>query len=250
MDYVIIDDEKAARKELVYLLGNYSDLRCIGEAANGIDGVNLIEQRHPDLVFLDIQMPGLDGFEVVNQCDLSYSPCIVFVTAFDQYAVKAFEVNALDYLLKPVSEERLQATISRVHRQTTEETLKITDAVRNLSKTHLPQLKRIPVRDGHLITLLDLDDIVWLDFENPFIYVETRSNRYETRFDSLKDLETRLDLKDFFRVNRTQLINLRNIDQIVPFSTNQLHLKMKGKPDSVLKVSREQSRKLKKVLCL
>ncbi len=250
MDYVIIDDEKAARKELAYLLGHHAGLECVGEAANGIEGVNLIERLHPDLIFLDIQMPGLHGFEVVNQCDLSYAPCIVFVTAFDHYAVKAFEVNALDYLLKPVSKERLQTAISRIRRQTPEETKKATDSVRDLSKNHQPPLKRVPVRDGHLITLLDLDDILWLDFENPFIYVETSSHRYDTHFDSLKDLESRLDDHGFFRINRTHLINLGNIDQIIPFSNNQLHLKMKGKTDTVLKASREQSRKLKKILSL
>ena len=250
MDYVIIDDEKAARKELAYQLKQFQAFTCIGEADNGLDGVRLIEQLQPPLIFLDIQMPGLDGFDVINQSDLAYSPHVVFVTAFDQYAVKAFEVNALDYLLKPVSSDRLQITISKIERQTQEDTKRIAATIKTLSKTHQTPLKRLPVRDGHLIRLLDLDEVVWLEFENPFVFVVNSEQRFETHFDSLKDLEKRLDDKEFFRINRTQLININNIGNIIQFSSKQLHLQMKDKIKTKLSVSREQSRKLKKALGL
>ncbi len=250
MDYAIIDDEKAARKELVFQLKQFQAFTCIGEADNGPDGVRLIEQLQPPLIFLDIQMPGLDGFDVINQCDLAYSPHVVFVTAFDQYAVKAFEVNALDYLLKPVSSERLQITISKIEQRSEEDTKRFTDTIKNLSKTNQTPLKRLPVRDGHLIRLLDLDEVVWLEFENPFVFVVINEGRFETHFDSLKDLEKRLNEKEFFRINRTQLINVNNIENISQYSSNQLHLQMKDRTKTTLSVSREQSRKLKKALGL
>jgi len=250
MKYVIIDDEKAARKELAFQLGKHSDFTCIGEADDGLEGVRLIEQLQPPLVFLDIQMPGLNGFDVINQSDLSYSPHIIFVTAYDQYAVKAFEINALDYLLKPVSSERLLNTILKIQNQSTEDTKNITDTIKSLSKTNQTLLKRMPVIDGRLILLLNLDQISWLEFENPIVLVVTGEKRFETNFDSLKDLENRLDEKEFFRINRTQLINLTNIENIVTFSNNQLHLQMKGNSKESLIVSREQSRKLKKILGL
>ncbi len=250
MEYVIIDDEEAARKELAFQLSQFDDFTCIGEAVNGLEGVRLIEELQPGLIFLDIQMPGLDGFDVVRQCDLSYAPHIVFVTAFDRYAVKAFEVNALDYLLKPVSSKRLQSAMSKIQQRSREDTTTISKTIKNLSKSHEAPLKRLPVRDGHLILLLDLDEIVWLEFDNPFIYAVTSEKRFETHFDSLKDLEKRLDEKEFFRINRTQLINLANIETIIPFSSSQLYLRMKGSIDTDLVVSREQSRRLKRVLSI
>lgn len=250
MKYIIVDDEEAARNQMALLLKDIPGLHKIGEASNGIEAIRVIETIHPDLVFLDVQMPGLNGFEVINQINLEKLPEVVFVTAYDQYAIKAFEIDALDYLLKPVDPARLEITIEKIRKKTDIEKTTGEETIRKISKQNNTPLSRIPVREGHLMKLLNFNEILWMEFENRVIYVQTKSRKYETNFDSLKELEPRLDPDEFFRINRTQLINLNNIKEIIPGYGNQLSIQMDQKEARVLSVSREQSRKLKQLLSL
>ncbi len=245
MRILIVDDEQPARERLKRLLDGIGGVELIGEAEDGLQAVELIEREQPDLVLLDIQMPGLDGFGVVEA--LEEPPPVVFVTAYDEYAIRAFEVNALDYLLKPISHERLEKAIHRAHEAQAEGqgfASRLAPLLESLtSQSHY--LTRLAVRDGNRIRVLDTDEVDWIDIENEQTFVHAGSATYPIRR-TLADLEARLDPARFFRAHRFAIVNLDRVQEIVPWFKGSHKLRLTTGAE--VELSRAQARALRKLL--
>jgi two-component system LytT family response regulator len=220
---VIADDERPARSYLAAALRDFEDVEIVGEAENGAEAVRLIERERPDLVLLDLQMPELDGIGVVRLLRKSHLPLIAFVTAYDEYAVRAFELNAVDYLLKPVDRGRLRETLNRAQERLDQADERPTDAGKMesaLSEYEAARpaafLERIPVRHREDITLLPVRHIASVVAEGELLHLTTvRQDRYTINY-RLKDLSERLDPKKFIRLSRGSLVNLDHIGKINP----------------------------------
>jgi two-component system, LytTR family, response regulator len=236
---LIIDDERLARNELRKLLANISEIEVIGEAANAAEGIEKIESLHPDLVFLDIQMPGKTGFEMLEE--LTVSPDVIFVTAFDEYALKAFEVNALDYLMKPVEPKRLQEAVQKLKKAEESESESTS------SRGTLGESDQVFVKDGERCWFVKLGDVKLFESVGNYAKVYFGTNK-PLILKSLNALEERLDDKVFFRANRKQIINLRTIDKVEPFFNGGLMLTLKG--GEQIEVSRRQAVKFKEMMSL
>ncbi|MFL5612442.1 MAG: LytR/AlgR family response regulator transcription factor [Gemmatimonadaceae bacterium] len=220
---VVADDERPARSFLVSLLQHYEDVELVGEAANGAEAVELIERVNPDLALLDLQMPEVDGLGVVRLVRRDRLPLVAFVTAYDEYAVRAFEMNAVDYLLKPVEASRLRQTINRaVERLERAETHPgDADRVRAAASeyaAHAPPslLRRIPVRKKEDIFLVPVDQLVSIVADGELLHLQTRSNERFTITYRLKDLETRLDPAQFVRLSRGTIVSVTSIQRVTP----------------------------------
>ncbi len=245
MKAIIVDDERLARNELKRLLENFPSIEVIGEAANTEEASQLIEELQPDVVFLDIQMPGKTGFEWLEEWD-GFLPEIIFTTAFDEYALKAFEVNALDYVLKPIELARLSESIqkleSRFQRPTSTEKSATTNHV-------LGGNDQIFVKDGEKCWFVRLDRVR---------LCESMGNYVRLFFDdqkplvlkSLNSLEERLDPKLFFRCNRKHIVNLNFIEKIEPWFSGGLQVTLKGDKAEKIEISRRQSIRFKELLSL
>jgi len=228
---IIIDDERLAREEVKRALSNYPEFLVLGEAANVDDAIVLIEKEHPDLIFLDIHMPEKTGFDLLEE--LTIVPEVVFTTAYDQYAVKAFEVNALDYLVKPLRDERFAITIEKIKAELSKTKVK---------RDPLPMNYKIFIKDGeqcHFIPLTDirliqsLDNYARLYFGNDNAMIKR----------SLNLIEEKLDPNIFFRINRSQIVNTSYIKEIYPHFKNKLSLVLTS--GEKLEVSSRQSAKFK-----
>ncbi|MBN1979275.1 MAG: response regulator transcription factor [Anaerolineae bacterium] len=245
MRILIVDDERPARERLKRLLDGIEGVELIGEAEDGPQAVALIERVRPDLVLLDIQMPGLDGFGVIEA--LEEPPPVVFVTAYDEYAIQAFEVSALDYLLKPISHERLEKAIRRAHGAHAEGqplASRLTPLLENLaSQGHY--LARLAVRDGNRIRVLDADAVDWLGVENEQTFVHVGSEAYLIRR-TLVDLEMLLDPARFFRAHRSAVVNLDRVKEIVPWFKGSHKLRLTTGAE--VELSRAQARALREIL--
>jgi DNA-binding LytR/AlgR family response regulator len=241
---VVVDDEKLARDRLGRMLKKLDDVDLVGEAGNGGAAVELIDAAKPDVVFLDVQMPGMDGFAVLE--GLSHSPEVVFATAHDEYAIKAFEVHAVDYLLKPIARDRLDRSLSRVRRrlesQTSPDWRELVESVRNPARRFPEQ---VPAHKGKQILLLPIKDICWFEVEYRLVYAHTATERYMTNF-TLKELEDRLDPEVFFRAHKSRLVNLRFVQAIVPWFGGRYKLVMRDEGKSELELSRAQARVLRR----
>jgi two-component system LytT family response regulator/two-component system response regulator LytT len=241
---LIVDDEKLARERLTSFLRDFDDFEVIGQAKNGVDALRMIEEQNPDVVFLDVQMPGLDGFGVLKAT--KRNPQVVFATAFDSYAINAFEVHAADYILKPISRVRLQETIRRVRSRFND----------NASAPHLDELMalleardrrylpRIPVHRGRNILVLPTETILWFEVEYRLVYAHAESERFMTNF-TLKELEERLDPNIFFRAHKSRLVNLKHVKAIVPWFGGRYKLVMRDSKSSEVELSRAQARELR-----
>jgi two-component system, LytTR family, response regulator len=236
---LIIDDERLARNELRKLLESVAEIEVIGEAANATEGIEKIESLHPDLVFLDIQMPGKTGFEMLEE--LSVTPDVIFVTAFDEYALKAFEVNALDYLLKPVEPKRLQEAVQKLKKAEEAE------SEAGVNRGILGENDQVFVKDGERCWFVKLGDVKLFESVGNYAKVYFGNNK-PLILKSLNALEERLDDKVFFRANRKQIINLRTIDKVEPFFNGGLMLSLKG--GEQIEVSRRQAVKFKEMMSL
>jgi two-component system LytT family response regulator len=245
MRAIIVDDERLARNELKRLLENFPSVEVIGEAANTDEASQLIEELQPDVVFLDIQMPGKTGFEWLEEWD-GFLPEIIFTTAFDEYALKAFEVNALDYVLKPIELARLSESIqkleSRFQRPASTE--------KSVTANHvLGGNDQIFVKDGEKCWFVRLDRVR---------LCESMGNYVRLFFDdqkplvlkSLNSLEERLDPKLFFRCNRKHIVNLNFIEKIEPWFSGGLQVTLKGEKAEKIEISRRQSIRFKELLSL
>jgi two-component system LytT family response regulator len=242
MKAIIIDDERLARSELRKLLQDFPEVEIVDEAANADEGITKIEAQNPDLIFLDIQMPGRTGFDMLSGLDKS--PHVIFTTAYDEYAIKAFEVNALDYLLKPVEPKRLADAIQKIHFVETKETGGTTEYV---NKSLLTENDQVFVKDGERCWFVKLSDIRLFESVGNYAKVFFANNK-PLILKSLNALEERLDEKTFFRANRKHIVNLRMIEKIEPYFNGGLLLELKG--GEKIEVSRRQTVKFKEMMSL
>ena len=245
MRTLIVDDESPARERLKRLLADVEEVELIGEAENGIQAVEMIEEESSDLVLLDIQMPGLDGFGVIEA--LEDPPPIIFVTAYDEYAIRAFEVNALDYLLKPFSRERLGKAIRRAQEALAEEqdfAARLGPLLENLSDQG-QYMNRLAVRDRARIRVLDVGEVDWIGIEHEQVIVHVGERAYPIRR-TLSELETRLDPANFFRAQRAAIVNLDRVKEVIPWfkGSHKLRLTTGAEVD----LSRQQARVLRGIL--
>lgn len=256
---LIVDDEYPARQELRHALNNTEDVEIVGEATNAQEALALIKALDYQVLFLDISMPGMSGLELgaIIQ-ELPKRPHIVFVTAYDEYAVSAFEVNAVDYILKPFEPKRLKKAIDKVIKITREagalhnagEPKAERDAETKTSPaTNQIRLERVPAEKQGKTILIAESDIFYAFTEQDYVYIKTFDNKLFTRF-TLKELEARLNPNVFFRTHRCYLVNLHKVKEIVPFFNGTYNLTVEDKETSEVPVSRAQAKKLKKILGL
>jgi two-component system LytT family response regulator len=240
---IIIDDERLARNELKKLLMDYPEIEVVAEAANVGEGIEKIENLNPELIFLDIQMPGKTGFDLLSELDKT--PHVIFTTAYDEYALKAFEVNALDYLLKPVEPKRLADAIQKLHLQ--EEREQSNGTSENINRSTLYEHDQVFVKDGERCWFVKLNEIRLFESVGNYAKVYFGPNK-PLILKSLNALEERLDEKMFFRANRKHIINLRLIEKIEPYFNGGLLLELKG--GEKIEVSRRQTVKFKEMMSL
>jgi two-component system response regulator LytT len=242
---LIVDDEKLARDRLNGFLKNMNGIEVVGQANNGVEAVRLIEEEKPDLVFLDVQMPGLDGFGVLSA--IKQQPHVIFATAFDEYAIRAFEVQAVDYLLKPISRSRLSESVRRVEGRLADHTPgpDLRELMRALEAKERRCVAQVPVHKGKQILVLATGDVYWFEVEYRLVYAYTASDRYMTSF-TLKDLEERLDPEVFFRAHKSRLVNLNHVRAIVPWFGGRFKLVMRNSQSSEVELSRTQARVLRR----
>jgi len=231
---LIVDDESLARRGLAHRLKNIADIEIVGEANNGREALKLIEEKSPDLVFLDIQMPGINGFEVVQQLDIKTMPVILFLTAYDEYAVQAFEANALDYILKPIDEERLHQVLEKVRdnlnqkraviqkRQLLElvsqfsgETISSFAELeeKNVADFVPKEPSRLAIRDAGRTTWVNQDDIEWIDAAGDYMCVQAQGTTYIMR-KTMKELERELDESILQRIHRSTIVNIKHVREM------------------------------------
>ena len=240
---IIIDDERLARNELKKLLLDFPEIEVIAEAANAAEGVERIDSLNPDLIFLDIQMPGKTGFDML--AELERAPNVIFTTAYDEYALKAFEVNALDYLLKPVEPKRLADALQKL--QVEEDKEPLSDHSISVNRSILNEHDQVFVKDGERCWFVKLSDIRLFESVGNYAKVYFGPNK-PLILKSLNALEERLDEKVFFRANRKHIVNLRLIEKIEPYFNGGLLLEMKG--GEKIEVSRRQTVKFKEMMSL
>ncbi|MFY9222051.1 MAG: LytTR family transcriptional regulator DNA-binding domain-containing protein [Blastocatellia bacterium] len=223
MRVLIVDDESHCRSELRHLLTDFSELEIVAEAVNGIDALEKCRNFNPELVFLDIQMPGLNGLEVAAA--LENLPKLIFVTAYDQHALKAFEVGAIDYLLKPINSERLAQSIHRVLKQPIEnqQTNQLETVIKTWSQAKQEYLARIVGRKGQRIFVLPIDQIYCFEIESQLLHAITEKERYWTNY-QMKSIETRLDPKKFVRVHRESIVNINYVREIAPITKERYEI--------------------------
>ncbi|MGA9978140.1 MAG: LytTR family DNA-binding domain-containing protein [Candidatus Sulfotelmatobacter sp.] len=254
---VIVDDEQLARDELAYLLKSAGDVDVVAQGKNGLEAISLIKEHNPDLVFLDVQMPGLDGFGVIKKLlDKKVPlPKIVFATAFDQYAVKAFEVNAVDYLLKPFDKKRVAQSVQRARAKQASGTLpadKIDNLVRMLEQQK-PQLSKILLKSVGRMLLVDQREICYASIEDGVITVVTAGLSGIEGHSNCRTLEELLDSLDpnlFWRAHRSFLVNINRIREVVPWFKSSYQLRMDDKKQTEVPVSRAQTKRLRELFGL
>lgn len=237
---IIIDDERLARNELKKLLQQHPEINIIEEGANVDDGLEKINSLNPDLIFLDIQMPGKTGFDLL--AELEKAPKVIFTTAYDEYAIKAFEVNALDYLLKPIEPKRLADAIQKLQLELAKE-----KANEGLSRGPLTEHDQVFVKDGERCWFVKLSEIRLFESVGNYAKVYFSTNK-PLILKSLNSLEERLDHRMFFRANRKHIINLRWIEKIEPYFNGGLIVDLKG--GEKIEVSRRQTVKFKEMMSL
>jgi two-component system, LytTR family, response regulator len=216
---VIADDEPLARERIRTLLAGERDIEIVAEATNGAEAVQLVREHHPDLLFLDVQMPGMDGFGAIEQLASEVLPSVVFVTAYDEYALQAFEVNALDYLLKPFNRTRFQKTLRRARehvlgRANGDISKKLVSLLESLRSNRL-HLDRIVIRNAGRVTFLPTSEIDWVEAAGNYVKIFSGKDQHILR-ETLKNLETRLDPSLFVRVHRSTILNVERIRELQP----------------------------------
>ena len=231
---VIVEDEAPSRERLKSLLEDIEDVDLVGEAEDGPDGVSLINTTKPDLALLDIQLPVFTSFELIER--LTHMPHIIFITAYDEYAIKAFEANAVDYLLKPTTPERLVQAIERVKARAPQQTevliQKIQDALKKKNFRN-----RFTVRHGDEILLIPVEDVFWIHAEDKYLFLHTAHDNYLYE-DTLKNLETCLDPDQFMRIHKSVIINLKKIHKIKRKLSGQYKVQMQDARFTAFEIGR------------
>jgi two-component system LytT family response regulator len=245
MKAIIIDDERLARAELRKLLQDFPEIEVVEEASNADEGIQKIESHNPDLIFLDIQMPGKTGFDMLAELD--HAPQVIFTTAYDDYALKAFEVNALDYLLKPVEPRRLADAVEKLKRIAPKGFLEKNGNHHSEPTSILRENDQVFVKDGERCWFVRLSDVRLFESVGNYAKVFFGNNK-PLILKSLNALEERLDDKVFFRANRKHIVNLRMIEKIEPYFNGGLLLELKG--GEKIEVSRRQTVKFKEMMSL
>jgi two-component system, LytTR family, response regulator LytT len=254
---VVVDDEQLARDEVCFLLGEIAGVEVVGQAANGLEALQVIESENPDLVMLDVQMPGLSGFEVARRLAESGSDTqLVFVTAFDRHAIQAFDVNAVDYVLKPVEAARLTIAVDRVRRRLLSERGPAKpaggelDRLLQLLSQRSEHREQLAVKIADRFLLIQADEVVHASVEDDVIRVVTNSLSGTSNYRTLDELQAGLDPAVFWRVHRSHLVNINKIKEIVPWFSRNYILKMKDGKSSEIPVSRSQTKRLREYLRL
>jgi two-component system response regulator LytT len=260
---VLVDDEQLARDELGFLLGQVGGVEVIGQAGDGVEALTTIDRLRPDVVFLDVQMPGLTGFEVARRMlDQELLAHIIFVTAYDRHAIEAFEVNAVDYLLKPVDAMRLGLAVQRAQRRVTSERSRDrdTDAPNSVNDqldklvrlvtARQNQREQLAVKVGERFMLVHADEIIYASLADDSITVVTGRHVGTSNYRTLDELQARLDPSVFWRVHRSHLVNINKIKEIVPWFSRNYILRMTDEKASEIPVSRTQTRRLREYLKL
>ena len=258
---LVVDDEQLARDELCYQLGRIDDVEVVGQAGNGLEALTAVDRVGPDLIFLDIQMPGLGGFEVARRLLTrdGEAPALVFVTAFDQYAIEAFEVNAVDYLLKPVEPGRLEQALERARRRidagrpAAGAAPPLNDQLEQIVKMMAGrQVRRdqVAVKVGERFMLVQAEEIIFASLADESINIVTGQVAGTSNYRTLDDLQARLDPDVFWRVHRSHLVNINKIKEIVPWFSRNYILRMKDAKGTEIPVSRAQTKRLREYLKL
>jgi two-component system, LytTR family, response regulator LytT len=270
---LIIDDEQLARDELKYLLDSVGGVEVVAQGTNGIEAVDLIEEHHPDLVFLDVQMPGLDGFAVIQRlkdrseakarlrtgADEEHLPQIVFATAYDQYAVRAFDVNAVDYLLKPFDRTRVEQAVERARGRVSEGTTPAAEAqidalLRLLNRpqgsARSPQPAKLIVQSQTRLLLVDQAEICYAAIDDGIIRVVTQAFEGHSKCRTLEELLEQLDPTAFWRAHRGFVVNINHIREVVPWFKSSYQLRMNDKQQTEIPVSRSQTKRLRELFNL
>jgi two-component system, LytTR family, response regulator len=254
----VVDDEQLAREELCYLLGQAVDVEVIGQASDGVDALRLIGELEPDLVFLDVQMPGLTGFEVARRLiEADLLRPLVFVTAFDQSAAEVASVDAVDYLLKPVDSARLEQTLARARKRLASEqparaplTPADLERVRRAIAALETRQEQVAIRVGQRYLLVPAAEISHASVVDETLVVATQTMSGQSNYRTLDELQARLDPAIFWRVHRSHLVNIRNIKEVVPLFSRNYVLKMKDAKATEVPVSRAQTKRLRDYLKL
>lgn len=230
---LIVDDEPLARELLASMLEDEADIRVVGERGDGRSALAAIRETEPDLVFLDVEMPGMTGIEMLQELDPELYPAIIFVTAYDQFALKAFEVNAVDYLLKPFDEERLGEALERLRRRRAGERSRQTDRILSLLDDLAPRvgetgLRRIAVKRGEKTLLRRVERIEWLEAEGKYVRIHMADGETDLIRETMAALEENLPAGSFYRVSRSAIVNLDHVREIHPWTHGDLTLVMNG----------------------
>jgi two-component system LytT family response regulator/two-component system response regulator LytT len=256
---VVVDDEQLAREELCYQLEQFDDIEVVGQSADGVEAVATVTRLAPHLVFLDVQMPGLNGFEVARRLlELEPAPAVVFVTAFDRHAIEAFDVNALDYLLKPVEAARLDQTLQRARKRLAQERSSPTAAPMNDQLEKIVKMmadrqvrrEQVAIKVGERFMLVQADEIIYASLADESINIVTGQVAGSSNYRTLDDLQARLDPDIFWRVHRSHLVNINKIKEIVPWFSRNYILRMKDGKGTEIPVSRSQTKRLREYLKL
>jgi two-component system response regulator LytT len=247
---LIVDDEQLASDELAYLLREYPDVEVIGAARNGLQAVKLIEDLEPDLVFLDVQMPGMDGLAVIRALREKSVPLPYFVlaTAYDQYAVEAFRLEALDYLLKPVDKDRLAQSVERARRFVQERAKSQPPEMPN--PRNLPHRTKLLVRTANRNFIVDANDVIYATINDGLITIVAPNLEGQSNYRTIEELQSNLDPDVFWRVHRSYLVNINRIKEVIPWFKSSYMLRMDDKKQTEIPVSRVQTKRLRVLLKL
>ena len=247
---IVVDDEQLACDELSYLLKDFPEVDVVATGSNGLQAVEMIQQMEPDIVFLDVHMPGLDGMGVVRRLrekDIEL-PYFIFVTAYDQYAVEAFRLKAMDYLLKPVDKGRLAETIEHVRR--TIQDRKTPDAAAAPKTAPAAPKTKLLVRANSRNFIVDANDVIYATIDNGLITLVTTNIEGHSNYRTIEDLQASLDRELFWRVHRSYLVNINRIKEVVPWFKSSYQLRMDDKKHTEVPVSRVQTRRLRELFKL
>ena len=252
---IIVDDEQLSREELGYLLKGVGDVDVVAEGSNGVEAIQLIREHNPELVFLDVQMPGLDGFQVIKKLvDKKYPlPQIVFATAFDQYAVRAFEVNAVDYLLKPFDKKRVEQSVEKARQKLSAPATsngRIESLINLLEQQQKPQPQKVLLRSAGRLILVDQKDICYATIDEGVITVATSNMEGHSNCRTLEELLEGLDPNLFWRAHRSHVVNINHIKEVLPWFKSSYQLRMADRKQTELPVSRAQTKRLRELFGL
>jgi two-component system LytT family response regulator len=244
---LLVDDEEPGRSTLRRALAAFSDFSVVGEATNGVEAIEAITELRPDLVLLDIEMPGFNGFEVLQQ--LTAPPAIVFVTAYDEYAVRAFEANAVDYVLKPVQPERLERALQRVRdrfsKPVTEASAKQSGAALEIARERAGPVRRLAARRGKRIVIVPLRETIRIEIDDKLVFAHTATERLLLE-KTIGELENLLQPAGFLRISRGELVNLDMVRELMPWFSGTWRVKLSNGEER--DVSRDRARQLKEAM--